>query len=125
MKDHDYKPHHKQSVVNADLCLSCGICAGACPSSSPFRHVDELTTGISIPGFHIKELLSLTENKLRQLDSDAPHIMLYGCDHGSTVERLDSDGVATISMPCSALVPPAFIGANLGEPRRRPMGSAT
>jgi len=109
MKEHDYKPNHKQSVVDPDLCLSCGICAGACPSSSPFRHVDELTTGISIPGLHIKDLLALTENKLKELDSSAPHIMLYGCDHGSTVEKLESDSVAVISMPCSALVPPAFI----------------
>ena len=109
MKEHDYKKDHKQAVVDPDLCLSCGICAGACPSSSPFRHVDELTTGISIPGFHIKELLSLTENKLQGLDADKPHIMLYGCDHGSSVEALESSSVATISMPCSALVPPAFI----------------
>lgn len=109
MREHDYKPNHLQSVVDPDLCVSCGICAGACPSSSPFRHVDELTTGISIPGFHIKELLSLTENKLAALDSAAPHLMVYGCDHGSTVDTLESDSVATISMPCSALVPPAFV----------------
>ena len=109
MKEHDYKPGHKQSVVDPDLCVSCGICAGACPSSSPFRHVDELTTGISIPGLHIKELLSLTETKLRELDAGAPRIMLYGCDHGSVVEGMQSNNVATISMPCSALVPPAFV----------------
>lgn len=109
MKEHDYKPGHKQSVVDPDLCVSCGICAGACPSSSPFRHVDELTTGISIPGMHIKELLSLTETKLRELGTEAPRIMLYGCDHGSVVEGMASNTVATISMPCSALVPPAFV----------------
>ncbi|MCB1694753.1 MAG: hydrogenase iron-sulfur subunit [Pseudomonadales bacterium] len=109
MKEHDYKPGHKQSVVDPDLCVSCGICAGACPSSSPFRHVDELTTGISIPGLHIKELLSLTETKLRELDVGVPRIMLYGCDHGSVVEGMQSNNVATISMPCSALVPPAFV----------------
>jgi ferredoxin/coenzyme F420-reducing hydrogenase delta subunit len=109
MKEHDYKSGHKQAVVNPDLCISCGICAGACPSSSPFRHVDELTTGISVPGFHIKELLSLTEVKLRELNSDTPLIMLYGCDHGSQVESLESDSVATISLPCTALAPPAFI----------------
>ncbi|GAB5451462.1 MAG: hypothetical protein Hals2KO_17900 [Halioglobus sp.] len=109
MKEHDFKSGHQQSVVDPDLCLSCGICAGACPSSSPFRNVDELTTGISIPGFHIKELLSLTENKLAALATDSPRTMLYGCDHGSVVEPMASDSVAAISMPCSALVPPAFV----------------
>jgi ferredoxin/coenzyme F420-reducing hydrogenase delta subunit len=108
MKVHDFKKGHKQSVVDPDLCISCGICAGACPSSSPFRHVDELETGISIPGFHIKELLSLSENKLRQL-SGGQRVMLYGCDHGSIVEKLESASVAAISMPCTALVPPAFV----------------
>ncbi len=108
MKEHDYKKGHKQSVVDPDLCISCGICAGACPSSSPFRHVDELTTGISIPDLHIKELLSLTENKLRALKGQT-RIMVYGCDHGSKVSEMASDAVATISMPCTALVPPAFI----------------
>ncbi len=109
MREHDYKNGHQQSVVDSDLCVSCGICAGACPSSSPFRHVDELTTGITIPGFHIKELLSLTESKLAQLNSHKPRIMLYGCDHGSVVTKLETETVASISMPCAALVPPAFI----------------
>ena len=71
---HDFKKNHKQSVVDPDLCVSCGICAGACPSSSPFRNVDELSTGISIPGFHIKELLSLTEKELRRLGDAAPRV---------------------------------------------------
>lgn len=109
MKDHDYKTGHRQSVVDPDLCISCGICSGACPSSSPFRTVDELTTGISIPGFHIKELLSLTEKKLCELGTGRPRIMLYGCDHGSVVDGLASDSVAAISMPCAALLPPAFV----------------
>jgi len=71
--------------------------------------VDELITGISIPGFHIKELLSLTEKKLQELGTEAPRIMLYGCDHGSEIDPMGSDSVAAISMPCTALVPPAFI----------------
>jgi len=108
MKEHDYKKGHRQSVVDPDLCISCGICAGACPSSSPFRHVDELTTGISIPGFHIKELLSLTELRLEALHGP-DRLIVYGCDHGSDFSGLESSSVACISMPCAALVPPAFI----------------
>ena len=58
----------------------------------------------------IKELLLLTEAKLKDLEATgAPRIMLYGCDHGSKVEGMQSSSVAAISMPCSALVPPAFI----------------
>jgi quinol-cytochrome oxidoreductase complex cytochrome b subunit/coenzyme F420-reducing hydrogenase delta subunit len=108
------------AVVDPANCNGCGwcladcpydavtMCAGACPSSSPFRHVDELETGISIPGFHIKELLSLSEKKLRDL-SGPQRIMVYGCDHGSRIEQLESESIAAISMPCTALVPPAFV----------------
>jgi quinol-cytochrome oxidoreductase complex cytochrome b subunit/coenzyme F420-reducing hydrogenase delta subunit len=108
LKVHDFKKGHQQSVVDPDLCISCGICAGACPSSSPFRHVDELVTGISIPGLHIKELLSLTEQKLEGLQGES-RVMVYGCDHGSVLTGMDSSSVATISMPCTALLPPAFV----------------
>lgn len=108
MKEHDFKKGHKQSVVDPNLCISCGICAGACPSSSPFRHVDELVTGISIPDLHIKDLLTLTENKLRTLEGSS-RVMLFGCDHGSVIEQMESSDVATISMPCTALLPPAFV----------------
>jgi len=108
MREHDYKVGHQQSVVNPDLCISCGICAGACPSSSPFRHVDELVTGISIPGFHIKELLSLTEKELERLEGK-DRVIIYGCDHGTELENLKSDSVAAISLPCTALLPPAFV----------------
>ena len=31
----DGRPHPFQASVRADLCAGCGICAGACPSSTP------------------------------------------------------------------------------------------
>ncbi|MCL4748214.1 MAG: cytochrome b N-terminal domain-containing protein, partial [Burkholderiaceae bacterium] len=37
------------AVVSDDLCASCGICAGACPTSTPFRSADRLVTGIDLP----------------------------------------------------------------------------
>ena len=45
----DGRPHPFQASVRADLCAGCGICAGACPSSTPFRSVAELVTGIDLP----------------------------------------------------------------------------
>ncbi len=48
-------PHPNQRIgrqlalVDADLCVSCGICAGACPSSTPFRSTAQLVTGIDMP----------------------------------------------------------------------------
>ena len=42
-------PSGTQAVVQTDLCASCGICAGACPSSTPFRSVTLFRTGIEMP----------------------------------------------------------------------------
>ncbi len=108
MKDHDYKKGHKQAVVDPDLCISCGICAGACPSATPFRHVDELVTGIDIPGLPIKDLLALTEKRLAPLSGEQ-RIMVFGCDHGTALSSIEDAQTATVSMPCAALLPPSFV----------------
>jgi Pyruvate/2-oxoacid:ferredoxin oxidoreductase delta subunit len=48
-------PHPNQRIgrllaqVDPDLCAGCGICAGACPSSTPFRSAQQLVTGIDMP----------------------------------------------------------------------------
>ncbi len=39
----------QHAVVIPGLCASCGICAGACPSSTPFRSGEHLVTGIDMP----------------------------------------------------------------------------
>lgn len=49
MLPHPDKPGHELARVLPDLCASCGICAGACPSSTPFRSVEQLVTGIDMP----------------------------------------------------------------------------
>ena len=46
-RDHHDAPHRRPRVrargqVNPGLCVSCGICAGACPTSMPFRRATEL-----------------------------------------------------------------------------------
>lgn len=44
------------AVVADDLCASCGICAGACPSSTPFRSDELLISGIDLPDRRLGEL---------------------------------------------------------------------
>ena len=38
-----------EAVVIPDLCVSCGICVGACPTASPFRTRSPLVPGIDLP----------------------------------------------------------------------------
>jgi quinol-cytochrome oxidoreductase complex cytochrome b subunit/Pyruvate/2-oxoacid:ferredoxin oxidoreductase delta subunit len=45
----DGRAFEREAVVNPRLCVSCGICAGACPTSMPFRRASELVPGIDLP----------------------------------------------------------------------------
>ena len=39
----------EKAVVLPERCAACGICAGACPSSTPFRSIEQLVSGIELP----------------------------------------------------------------------------
>ena len=104
----DGLPFTHQAVVDSDLCVSCGICMGACPSSTPFRRAGELVTGIDLPHFPLSELRAMVEKAARAL-SGPSRVIVFGCDHAADVARFRSEGIAAISLPCIAMVPPSLI----------------
>jgi quinol-cytochrome oxidoreductase complex cytochrome b subunit/coenzyme F420-reducing hydrogenase delta subunit/ferredoxin len=107
MVEHDYKKGHKQAKVNPDLCTACGICAGSCPSATPFRHVEELISGIEVPDFSIEHLREQTDEKLKQLTGNQ-RLVVFGCDHALDINTIADDQTAVISLPCTGLLPPSF-----------------
>lgn len=97
-----------EAVVDPNLCTACGICAGACPSSTPFRSATELISGIDMPQLPVSRLRARLAEGLRT--SGAPvKLVVYGCDHGVDVERLDLPGVVAQRLPCIGNLPPSFI----------------
>ncbi len=125
-------PHPNQRIgrtlaqVDADLCVSCGICAGACPSSTPFRSAAQLVTGIDMPQSPINTLrqrlreslrappfaLSLSKGQREASTSSArtgSGIVVFGCDHGADVARLQCGDVCTFSLLCTGQLPPSFV----------------
>jgi coenzyme F420-reducing hydrogenase delta subunit/ferredoxin len=98
----------REAFVDADLCAACGICAGACPSSTPFRSTGELRTGIDLPQYPMHELRDRLE---RQLDAlcRTPKVVVFGCDSAAPLATLARDDTATLSMPCSGMLPPSFV----------------
>ena len=95
-----------EALVNEDLCVSCGICTGSCPSSSPFRARDPLTTGIELPDF--------TMDMIRKGVAPAPNvtkppIIVFGCDHSVPMGDIRMEGVETLSLPCTGTLPPSLI----------------
>ncbi|HEU0283241.1 MAG TPA: cytochrome b N-terminal domain-containing protein, partial [Gallionella sp.] len=103
----DGRPHALQPVVDPDLCASCGICVGACPSSMPFRS-SELVSGIELPDRELVTLRADTDRALAVLRGDA-RVMVFGCDCAYDVRALQSEGVAVLSLPCAGMLPPAFV----------------
>jgi ferredoxin len=63
----DARAHPRQAQVDANLCAGCGICTGACPSSTPFRRGEELVTGIDMPSAAIGELRARLEERTAAL----------------------------------------------------------
>jgi quinol-cytochrome oxidoreductase complex cytochrome b subunit/coenzyme F420-reducing hydrogenase delta subunit len=95
-----------EARVDASLCVSCGICTGACPSSSPFRRLRPLTTGIEMPDYTI-DAFRAGIDRGRGRAGDA--VLVFGCEHGAGIDAAGSERVHTMSLPCIGMVPPAGI----------------
>jgi ferredoxin/coenzyme F420-reducing hydrogenase delta subunit len=107
-------PHPNQRIgrtlalVDADLCVSCGICAGACPSSTPFRSAAQLVTGIDMPQSPVDGLRQRLRAALEASGAARP-IVIFGCDHGADVTHAQADDVVALSLLCAGQLPPSFV----------------
>jgi len=98
----DGLPFPTQAQVSASMCTSCGICVGACPSSTPFRRSEELATGIDLPDLTLRELRQRTVEASEALVGPA-RILVFACEHGGG-RRL----AGTVRLPCIGMVPPSL-----------------
>jgi coenzyme F420-reducing hydrogenase delta subunit/ferredoxin len=104
----DGRAHPRQAQVDAALCAGCGICTGACPSSTPFRRGESLVTGIDMPSLEIGRLRERLETRTAAL-AGGPRIVVFGCRWGAPVAGLEGPAVAAIEFLCAAMVPPSFV----------------
>ena len=96
-----------EPVVNPNQCTSCGICAGACPTSTPFRRAGPLQPGIELPQQTIASLRdAIIADGLTAAASK--RIVVFACDSGEA-DVLEGDGVRVIRMPCVGMLPPSFV----------------
>ena len=104
----DGRPLPREAVVDADLCAACGICAGACPSSTPFRSGEALLAGIDLPQRPIGGVRDELTNALAKLHG-APRVVVFGCDCAASARTLQASATAVLSLPCAAMWPPSFV----------------
>ncbi len=96
-------------AVNPSLCGACGICAGSCPASNPFRMArEQLRTGIDMPQFSADEMRRRTREAIGEMHGEV-RILVYGCEHGLDVTRLQRDDTRGIRLICSGMLPPTLV----------------
>jgi ferredoxin/coenzyme F420-reducing hydrogenase delta subunit len=110
VKRTDGLPFPTEAQVNSSLCVSCGICVGACPSSTPFRRSEELKTGIDLPDYSLRLLRERTIEVANTLEGPT-RILVLACDHGGGAGQ--PNGVVTL--PCVAMAPPSLIDFMLSK----------
>jgi ferredoxin/coenzyme F420-reducing hydrogenase delta subunit len=98
-----------EARVDPALCVSCGICTGSCPSSSPFRKQAPLLSGIELPYFTMDDLKRRLEDAVARSSGPGARIVLVGCDYSVPVAAVEQAGVAAVSLPCAGMMPPAGI----------------
>ena len=108
MMEHESKEGHQQALVLDDYCVGCGICAGACPSATPFRTVDQFNSGIDLADLSISDIFQGTHRQLARVDSDEA-IIVFGCSHGTALEQFQDNRTAVMTLPCVGQLPPSFI----------------
>ena len=85
----DGLPFPTQAQVNPSLCVSCGICVGACPSSTPFRRSEELKTGIDLPDYSLQGVARAGRSRPPRRCSGPGRVLVFACEHGGGAGRLD------------------------------------
>jgi coenzyme F420-reducing hydrogenase delta subunit len=107
----DELPFTEEAVVDPSLCVSCGICSGACPTATPFRRRSALAPGIELGDWPMTALRDDVETAAAGL-SGPNRILVFTCvddPEQSTTPDFNTDSVASVAVPCSAAVPPSFI----------------
>ncbi len=104
----DGRPFEAEPEVDPAMCVSCGLCAGSCPTSMPFRRRSGLSPGIDLPDFTMAMLRDQVEEAAAKL-SGACRLIVFTCDNGMPARKIASADTAAISLRCIGHLPPSFI----------------
>jgi coenzyme F420-reducing hydrogenase delta subunit/ferredoxin len=104
----DGLPYELEAVVDPGLCMSCGICAGACPTATPFRSASTLVPGIELEDQPVAALREATVEAGAKLTGPG-RVIVFSCGFGADAEALAGPAVACVRVPCVAALPPSFV----------------
>jgi quinol-cytochrome oxidoreductase complex cytochrome b subunit/coenzyme F420-reducing hydrogenase delta subunit len=108
--------YETEAVVVPDLCVSCGICVGACPTASPFRSRSPLVPGIDLPALPAVAIREAIVSATSALEGDK-RILSFACRGSAIADELRSSGEAVVEVECMGQIPPSFIDFVLSRSR--------
>ena len=95
--------------VNPDLCASCGICVGSCPSSNPFRSKNDLlVTGIDMPNNPINDIRDEVDSAIAKLKGNNK-IIIMGCENALDFSSLEAENMHVVSLFCIGMMPATLV----------------
>lgn len=95
--------------VNPDLCASCGICVGSCPSSNPYRQKNELlVTGIDMPNNPINDIRDEVDSAIAKLKGENK-IIVMGCENALDFTSLEASNLHVVSLFCIGMMPATLV----------------
>jgi len=100
--------HRQQASVIADMCAACGICVGSCPSSTPFRRIENIVSGIELPHTPVVTLRQQLQQRMAALTGPS-RIMLFTCGQTPDWSVLADASTAVLPLVCAGMLPPSFI----------------
>ena len=114
----DGRQHRRAGRSSTPICArAAGSARAPCPSSTPFRSIAELVTGIDMPQAPIAALRAALERgtargssaRVHRRASPASSSSAAGDDGGVDLAPLSDARTATLSLLCAAQLPPSFV----------------
>jgi ferredoxin len=104
----DGEAYDLEAVVDSNLCVSCGLCVGACPTATPFRSRSALIPGIDLPDISaatLRESVSKAAEKLH----GGNRVMIFTCKGSDAQAHLLEADQAIVEVRCMGQLPPSFL----------------
>ncbi len=104
----DGKKYAKEAIVLTNLCLSCGICVGSCPTATPFRTRSALSPGIDLPDLPVANIRDIVTEATQNLEGSR-RLLIFGCEGNLKSKAFINAETAVVKLTCMAQLPPTFV----------------